>query len=101
MQGARDIILRYVCTEAAGVGKYRNGLAYGVLLPELAGTLGGKIGYGFFYMIQLVQALFGKTSAGADGLLVRKFFDGDAALALEFFPGTDTRNGHFFPYPTL
>ena len=101
MLGAREVVLRHVLAEAAGIGEYGDGLAYGVLFAELAGALGGKVGYGFFYIGQTVKALGGKASAGADGFLVRQLFDGDAAFALQLFPGAYTGDGHLPTYPTF
>ena len=101
MGGAMDVVLRHICTETAGVGKHGDRLTHGALLLELARALGGKVGYGFLYFTETVEPLSGKASAGADGLLVGKFIDGDAALTSQFFPSTDTHHGQLPAYPAL
>lgn len=69
--GVVDVALGQVFTETAGMGKDGEAMAHAVLQAELAGALGGKVGHGFFYGGELVEALLGKRTAGADGFLVR------------------------------
>jgi hypothetical protein len=52
-----------------------------MLLPKFPGTLGRKIGYGFFYIGQLIQSLFSKRTAGTNGFLMRQFLNADTAFA--------------------
>ena len=68
---AVDVALWQVFAETAGMGKDGDAVAHAVLEAELAGALRGEVGHGFFYGAELVEALLGKRTAGADGFLVR------------------------------
>ena len=69
MGSLMDIALRNIFPEPACMGKHGDGTTYGMLLTEFPCTLGREIGDSFLYIGQLIQALLGKRTAGADGFL--------------------------------